>query len=410
MIAEGRQECPRSWLSVGGALGEDQMTIPLRYNLRHLRVRWRTTLVTTVGLALVVGVFVMVMSLARGLRATFLSTGDPKNLLVVRKGSMAESSSQITFDEVRRVKYLEGIVRDEKGEPLASAEMIVLITLERASGGRAHVQVRGISPQSVQLRPGIRIVEGRMFSPGQRECIVSRKVARRFPSCQLGQRFRSGKGHWEVVGTFDAQKSAYDSEIWVDADEAREAFNRSFYGSVLLRPADEATTKALIARIEGDRAMQLRALTEKEYYAEQTKTAAPIQIFGVALALVMSIGAAFSAMNTMYAFVGARTREIGTLRVLGFRPGSIYASFMLEALVIAAIGGALGCVLALPMHGIATGTFNWFTFAEVAFEFRLTPALMALGMAFALVMGVLGGLLPARFAARKPVLEALRAT
>ncbi|MBI2925780.1 MAG: ABC transporter permease [Verrucomicrobia bacterium] len=385
------------------------MRLPLKYNLRHLRVRWRTTLGATLGIALVVAVFVMVMSLARGLRATFLSTGNPKNLLVVRKGSMAESSSQITFDEVRRVKYLDGIVRDDKGDPLASAEIIVLITLERASGGRAHVQVRGISPQSVQLRPGIQVTEGRMFQSGKRECIVSRKVARRFPSCRLSQQFRSGKGNWEVVGIFDAQKSAYDSEIWVDADEAREAFNRSFYGSVLLRPADESASQALIARIEGDRSMQLRALTEKEYYAEQTKTAAPIQIFGAALALVMSIGAAFSAMNTMYAFVGARTREIGTLRVLGFRPGSIYASFMIEALLIATLGGALGCVLALPMHGIATGTFNWSTFAEVAFEFRITPGLMALGMVFALVMGTLGGLLPARFAARKPVLEALRA-
>lgn len=386
------------------------MTIPLKYNLRHLRVRWRATLATTVGLALVVAVFVMVMSLARGLRTTFLSTGDPKNLLVVRKGSMAESSSQITFDEVRRVKYLDGIVRDETGEPLASAEIIVLITLERASGGRAHVQVRGISPQSLRLRPGIRLVEGRMFVPGQRECIVSRQVAGRFPSCRLGQRFRSGKGNWEVVGIFDARKSAYDSEIWVDADEAREAFNRSFYGSVLLRPADEASGQALTARIERDRAMQLRALSEKAYYAEQTKTAAPIQIFGATLALVMSIGAAFAAMNTMYAFVGARTREIGTLRVLGFRAGSIYASFLLEALVIAASGGALGCVLALPMHGLATGTFNWSTFAEVAFEFRVTPGLMALGLTFALGMGVLGGLLPARLAARKPVLDALRAT
>lgn len=385
------------------------MTLPLKYNFRSLHVRWRSTMTAVTGLALTVAVFVLVMALAGGLRSTFLSTGDPRNLLVIRKGALAESSSQITFDEVRRVKYLPGIARNAQDEPLASAEVIVLITLERASGGQAHVQVRGLGPAGSQLRPRIRITAGRMFQPGLRECIVSRNVASRFRNCGLGQTFRSGKHAWTVVGLFDARKTAYDSEIWVDTDEAREAFNRSFYCSIVMRPEDSASAAALIQRIENDKLMRLRVLTEAEYYADQTKTAGPIQWFGICLALIMGIGAVFSAMNTMFATVGARAREIGTLRVLGYRCRSIYFSFMVESLVLALIGGVVGCVLALPLHGLATGTFNWKSFAEVAFEFRITGGLLASGLGFALVMGLLGGFLPARLAARRPMLDALRA-
>lgn len=388
------------------------MRVPLKYNLRHLIVRWRATAATVVFIALVVAVFVMVMSLACGLRATYLSTGDARNLLVIRKGAMAESSSQVTVDEVRRVKFLDGIARSPGArgdEPLASAEMIVLITLQRNSGGKAHVQVRGLGPMGPLLRPNIQVIEGRMFEPGKRECIVSRSVARRFAECGLNREFRSGKHAWKVVGLFDARKTAYDSEIWVDVDEARDAFNRSFYGSIVLRPVDGAAAGRIRERIENDRSMRLRALGETEYFREQTKTAAPIQIFGATLAAIMSIGAAFAAMNTMYASVAARAQEIGTLRVLGFRRRAIYLSFLLEALLVALAGGVLGGALSLPINGLVTGMFNWSTFAEVAFEFRVTAGLLALGLAFALVMGVLGGLLPARWAARRDVLDSLRA-
>jgi putative ABC transport system permease protein len=378
------------------------LKIPLKYNLRHLRVRWTATLVTVVSIALVVMVFVMVMSLARGLRSTFLGTGDDRNLLVLRKGALAESSSQITVEDVKSTRYLEGI-------ELASAEVIVLITLERASGGNAHVQVRGLEPTGLELRPHIKLVEGRLFQRGVRECIVSKKVAKRFNDCRLGGQFRSGKNAWKVVGIFEAAKTAYESEIWADADEVREAFRRSFYCSMTIRPTDTNAAASLIQRIESDRGRQLRALTEAEYYQAQTKTAGPIQVLGACLAAVMSVGAIFSAMNTMYATVGARTREIGTLRVLGFQPGSIYASFLLESLLLSLIGGVIGCLLALPMNGLVTGTFNWSTFAEVAFEFQVMPVLLVAGMLFALVMGALGGLLPARSAARKALLDALRA-
>lgn len=384
------------------------MAVPLKYNLRNLRVRWRATIATALGIALVVAVFVMVMALAQGLKTTYVSTGDARNLLVMRKGSTAESSSQIERSKVRKFKYYEEIARDGKGDPVASPEIIVLIQLDRVGGGNANVIVRGTSSTGLDLRPNLKLIEGRLFQPGLAECIVSRKIAERFMHCRVGETFHAGKKNWRVAGVFDATKTTYESEIWTSADEVREAFNRSFYGSVLLRPKDEAAGAALIKRLEADKDLFVRVLPETEYYKEQTKNAGPIQFMGGFLAVVMSIGAAFAAMNTMYASVGARTREIGTLRVLGFRRRDIYLSFLIEAVLLALVGGVLGCIASLPINGMATGTMSWTTFSEVAFEFRITGELLAKGMTFSLIMGVLGGLLPARVAARKPVLDALR--
>ncbi len=384
-------------------------SIPVTYNLRNIRVRWRTTIATVLGVALVVSVFVMVMALARGLKSTYVQTGDPRNLLVMRRGSTAESSSQIMREEMIRMKYLPGIARDAQDRPYFSPEIIVLIYLNRldAQGG-ANVIVRGMGEMGLAVRPNIVLSEGRMFQSGRRECVVSRRVANRFANCLIGQSFRAGKAEWTVVGIFEAGKSAYESEIWADADEVRDAFNRNFYGSALIRPVDDAASAALVRRIESDRTLSARVLKETDYYKDQTKTAGPIQFMGGFLATIMSIGAAFSAMNTMYAAVGARTREIGTLRVLGFKRRSIYLSFLLESVLLAGLGGVIGCLMSLPLNGVATGTFSWTSFSEVAFEFRITPDLLGKGMMFALVMGVLGGLLPARMAARKPVLVALK--
>ena len=384
------------------------MAIPLKYNLRNLRVRWRATIATALSIALTVAVFVMVMALARGLKATYVNTGDARNLLVMRKGSTAESSSQIERSKVLLFKYDERIARNEYGDQLASPEIIVLIQLDRMDGGNANVLVRGISPIGLQFRPNVKLVEGRLFRPGLAECIVSRKIAARFAHCRVGNTFRAGKRTWLVTGIFDATKTTYESEIWTDADEVREAFSRSFYGSVLLRPQDAAAGAALIKKLEANKELFVRVLPEADYYQEQTKNAGPIQFMGGFLAVIMSIGAAFAAMNTMYAAVGSRTREIGTLRVLGFRRRDIYLSFLIESVMLALVGGALGCLASLPINGMATGTTSWTTFSEVAFEFRITGELLAKGLAFAMVMGVLGGLLPARVAARKPVLDALR--
>ncbi len=385
------------------------MAVPLKYNLRSLRVRWRTTVATTLGVALVVAVFVMVMSLDRGMRSTYINTGDERNVLVLRKGSTAESSSQVSRDEARRIRYVPGVARNAAGEPIASAEIIVLALLERVGGGSANVQVRGIGPIGRELRPSVQIVEGRMFEPGRRECIVSQKIAERFKHCRVGETFRSGKTEMHVAGIFDAKRTAYESEIWMDADECREVFKRDFYGSVLLRPVSVSAAEDIAERLHKDKTLNVKVVTETAYYREQTKSAGLFQFLASFLAVIMSIGAAFSAMNTMYAAVGARTREIGTLRVLGYRRREIYISILIESILLSLIGGVVGCVLSLPMNGLATGTMSQTTFAEVAFEFRITGELLAKGLVFALVMGVLGGLLPARLAARKPVLDALRA-
>jgi putative ABC transport system permease protein len=362
------------------------------------------------GIALVVAVFIFVRALAHGMESTYISTGDERNLIVLRKGSTAESSSQIDREQARRIKYLTGIARDEHDEPLASAEIIVLILLDRIGGtGTANVLVRGISPVALALRPHVQIAEGRMLHPGLHECIVSRRIAERFAHCRVGEGFQSGKTTWHVVGIFDARQSAYESEIWVDADEARSVFNRNFYGSVLLRPASAAAAESLKQRMLADRLLSIKVQTEAAYYREQTQSAGLFQFLAWFLAIIMTIGAVFSAMNTMYAAVGGRTREIGTLRVLGFRRRQIYASFLLESVMLSLSGGALGCLISLLFNFLSTGTFSQTTFAEVAFQFRVTPWMMGAGMLFALVMGVLGGLLPARMAARKPVLDALRA-
>ena len=372
------------------------MALPLKYNLRNLCVRWRSTLATVLGIGLVVMVFIFVRSLGHGMEATYIRTGDPRNLIVLRKGATAESSSQISRDEARRIQYLTGIARDPQGNPICSAEIIVLIILDRATGdGTANVLVRGIGSMAMQLRPQLRLIEGRMLQPGLHACIVSRRISERFKHCRVGDSFQSGKTTWHVVGIFDARQSAYESEIWVDADEARAAFKRSFYGSVLLRPVDAAAAESLKQRMLADRLLSVKVMTETAYYEEQTQSAGFLRFLASFLAVIMSIGAGFAAMNTMYAAVGARTREIGTLRVLGFRRRQIYASILFESDLLSLMGGSFGGLVSLFFNLVSTGTLSA-SFAEVAFQFRVTPAMIADGMGFALVMGVLGGLLPAR--------------
>lgn len=386
------------------------MALPLKYNFRNVFVRWRATLATVMGIALVVAVFVLVQSLAVGLEKTSQNTGDPRNIMIARKGSTAESSSQVTREQFRNILYLPPIERDANGRPLVSADVVVLVNLPRQDGqGEANVTLRGITPQGMRLRPQVRLVKGRWFVPGRREAVVSQKVAQRFTHCDIGQRIKTGATELTIVGWFDGGNTAFDSEIWMDADEARSAFDRENYSSVLARVANTNDAADLIARIESDKRAPLRAEPETAYYSAQTKTAGPIRILGDFLATAMSIGAIFAAMNTMYASVGSRTREIGTLRVLGYRRRSILLGFIVEGVILAAIGGVLGCLLALPLHGYSTGTLSFNTFSEVVFQFRITPQLAAKGVLFAVVVGFLGSLLPSIRASRLPVITALNA-
>ena len=385
------------------------MVLPLTYNVRNVIVRWRATLATVLGIALVVAVFVLVQSLAVGLEKSASNTGDPRNVMIVRKGSTAESSSQVSLQQFQTLRYWPQIARDQNGVPLVSADVVTLISQLRIDGkGEANVSVRGITPMGMFLRPQVKLVAGRWFTPGKREVCVSERLSKRFAHFKIGDSFKTGPNILTVVGKFDGGNSAFDSEVWMNADEARTIFDRESYSSVLVRSTSPAAAREIVARLDQDKRLPLRGDSEVEYYARQTATAMPIRILGNFLATAMSIGAIFAAMNTMYASVGSRTREIGTLRVLGFRRRTILAGFIIEGAILAAIGGALGCLLALPLHGYSTGTMSFNTFSETVFQFRITPMLAAKGIIFAVVVGVIGSLLPAIRAARLPVIAALK--
>lgn len=385
------------------------MLIPLRYNLRSLRVRRITTLVTALGIGLTVTVFIVVMALFEGMRNTFVSTGHPLNLLVIRQGSQTETTSILEREPTDVIRTLEGIATDAEGRPMVSVERMVFINQARRTEGTSNVVIRGLDPMGRALRPQVKLVEGRWFQAGMRELTVSRSIAERFLDCGLGEQLGTGKASWTVVGIFDASQTAYGSEIWTDVNDLGNAFERYNYASVLLRARDPATLRSLADHIANDRRLQLKAAPEMEYFAEQTRAASPIKILGNIIALIMAIGSAFAAMNTMYAAVAARVREIAVLRVLGFSPASVLLSFLVESLILAALGGMLGVLLALPFNGLATGTTNWFSFSEMTFQFRITSGLLWRGMIFSLVMGAAGGLLPAVRAASQPAALALRA-
>jgi putative ABC transport system permease protein len=386
------------------------MALPLKYNVRNVFVRWRSTLATILGIALVVAVYMLVQALAVGLEKSSRSTGDPRNIMIVRKGSTAESSSQVTREQFRLMPYWPQVEKDKDGQPLISADVVILVTLPRRENrGEANVMVRGVAPKGLELRPQVQIVAGRWFDRGKREVVVSRRLAQRFANFEPGGHFRTAGKELTVAGWFDGGGSAFDSEVWMDADEARSIFDRDNYSSVLLRVTDAAGAKSIVDRIESDKRLPLRALTETEYYAAQTMTAKPIRILGDLLAAAMSIGAIFAAMNTMYASVGGRTREIGTLRVLGYRRRTILASFLIEGAILAFIGGLVGCALSFPMHGISTGTMSFESFSEVVFHFRITPMLVVKGLIFSIIVGLFGSLFPAVRAARLPVIAALKA-
>ncbi len=385
------------------------MAIPLKYNIRSVLVRRVSTLLTVLSIALVVAVTIGVMALATGLETALVSTGDPLNILVRHRGADSELSSFVTRDAWQVLRYLPGVKTGSNGEPLASADVVVVINLpRRGSTQGANVTVRGLPPQGVALRPHIRLVAGRMFQPGLREVIVSRRLSERFQQTSLGDRLRFGKGDWTVVGLFDAGQTAFDSEIWTDVNQLASDYNRQFYSSVLLRAVDEAAAREIIARVESERRFNLTAEPETEYFREQTRAAGPIKAMGMFIAFVLGIGACFAAMNTMYAAVTYRTREIATLRVLGFRRWSILLSFVVESVLLALVGGVIGCLLVLPINGVTTGTANWQTFSEIAFAFRVTPRLLLAGMIFAILIGLLGGFFPARQAARQTPALALR--
>jgi putative ABC transport system permease protein len=380
------------------------------YNLRSMIVRKGTAAMTAGGIAMVVAVFVMTLALAQGFRATLVASGSPQNAIVLRKGATAETVSAVMRPDVPLIESLPQIARGPDGRPLASSELVVIIALPRQTDNQpANVPVRGVGPRAFDVRDNMTFVEGRTFTPGTREINVGRLAVGRFKGLTLGSDVRFGAATWTVVGIFTADDAAFESELWGDVDLMMPAFQRNGYQSMTVKLADPSMFDSFKAAIEADPRLYLVPQREQDYYAEQSRPLTTvIRVFGAFVTFILSIGAMFGAMNTMYAAVAYRTREIGTLRALGFSRLRIVTAFLAESVALALVGGVIGCILAIPVHGLSTGTTNFTSFSEVAFKFRITPALMAGGLLFSAVMGAVGGLLPAIRAARIPVARALR--
>jgi putative ABC transport system permease protein len=385
------------------------MSIPLAYNLRNLVVRKTTTVMTALGIGLTVAVLLAVLALVNGLKSTLAATGDPLQIVVLRKGSESEIVSNFTRTQFRDLIFKPGIALGQNGQPLASLEVISVINLSASKGAEgSNTVVRGLQPAGLELRRGVKIVSGRWFEKGRRELVVGKDVAAHHPEAAPGKRMRFGRGDWEIVGVMDAGRGAQASEIWGDLDQVASDLQRmEVLSSALVRASDPVAARALMNSINNDQRLNMNAVAEPEYYEEQTSSAAPIEYIGFFIAIVMALGSGFAAMNTMYAAVARRSREIGTLRVLGFSKGSILVSFFLESVLLSAAGGVLGCLMALPLNGITTRIGNS-NFAETAFDFHVSPGIMLIGIAFAVLLGAVGGLFPASNAARKEILVALR--
>ena len=386
------------------------MAIPISYNLRNMRLRKGLTVMTALGIALTVATAVFLMALVAGLNRAFATTGDPQNVMALRKGSDAEMNGGFSLDTVQTLRSLPGVAKAADGEPLASGELVTIIVLPRKDGtGEVNVTVRGTKPVGIAVRPNIKLVEGRWFSSGQREVVVSKSIHARFANADIGRTMRFGKGDWAIVGVFDSGGSAYDSEIWGDVNQMQADFDRmGGVSSVYLRAVDTATAVALAQRVNDDQRLHLDGVLETEYYAKQTKSGDIIKFIGTFVAFIMAIGSSFAAMNTMYAAVAYRSREIATLRILGFSRFSILTCFVLESLLLSLLGAVAGILMMVPFNGMQTGTQNQSTFSEVVFALHLTPGVVVTAILFAVVMGFIGGLAPAWHASRQEILVALR--
>ena len=381
--------------------------IPLSYNLRSLWQRKVSTFSTAAAIALVVGIFVVVLSLAQGLSVAFVSSGREDQALVLRPNARFELNSSIERSRVRILKVHPLVRRDAEG-PLASAESVVVKLFPLGDGTDTNVTIRGLEATGLRMRPQVKLVQGRWFRPGLSEVVVPRKMQGRFPGMELGRSLRMGGRDWAIVGTFDAGGASYESEVWSDVNDVMQAFKRESYSSLLVRLEGPDRLAAFARAVDEDKRLKLEAVSEKAYFTELTKAGDPIKVLGNLITLILTGAAVFAAMNTMYAAVAGRTKEIGTLRALGFRRREILASFQWEAILLCLAGGLLGSGLALFANGIQTGTTSFETFSDVSFAFTITPGLMAQGLAFSLGMGLLGGFLPAWRASRLPLTEAMR--
>jgi putative ABC transport system permease protein len=387
-------------------------TIPFAYNLESLRARWRSALVAVLGIAGTVAVFIAMLALAKGFRATLVSSGSPENAIVRRAGATSEMDSVIGLDELRALEDYPQVARDDHGAPLSSAEVVVTTALPlRSTGTDATVQIRGVSPGALSVRRQVRLAEGRFFREGLPELVVGRHALDSYSGLELGKKASLGGLDWDVVGVLDGGGSAYDSELWGDVGMVAQVYQRprSIFQSATLRLTSPEALEGLKAAVASDPRLDVQVESEVEYYERESVVVRGMILgLGMLVAGVMGVGAIFGALNTMYGAVAERTREIATLRAIGFSEGAVVSCFVLEALLIAAVGGGLGCLLVLPVNGLTTGTMNWQTFSHLAFAFQVTSPLLLAGVGFALAMGIAGGLPPAIRAARLPAAAALR--
>ncbi len=386
--------------------------IPIPYTLRSLRSRWRSNLVAVAGIAGVVAVFIAMLAMAKGFQATLVESGSPKNAIIMRGGASTEMESVVTKEELRVISDAPQVARDAKNRAMASGEVVVITAFKhKASGSDALGQVRGVTPMALEVHDGVRVALGRFLNPGTAELVAGRNASEMYEGLKLGDRPRFGGLTWTVVGILDAKGSAYDSEVWADNAVLNQTYKRplDIFSSVTVRLAEPSSLKSFKAALAADPRLTVSVQRENEYYASQSRMmTALIKVLGFLVAGVMGVGAVFGAFNTMYLAVSARSREIATLRALGFGPASVVAAFLLESLLLAFAGGVVGCAAAMPLNGVTTSTLNFQSFSQIAFAFRITPGLMAEGVAFALFMGFWGGLLPSLRAARLRVAQALR--
>jgi putative ABC transport system permease protein len=409
------------------------MGVPFKYNLRNLVERKGTTLMTAVGIALTVAVLIVALALTAGLSSVFAGSGNDRQVIVLRTGVDAELTSSITSEAYQIIRQLPGIAAGADGEPLVSPEGLTVVNLPSVDSPEGmNVTVRGMLPVGLTMRD-VKIERGEMFKPGLRQVIVGESIAKRYPEAQLGKQFRFGRGLWTVVGVFSVGESAANSEIWTDLNQMRGDFEQQGGSSSLLvrlteaeatkslevmRPLEKKQKKGqpaipppagtLMASIAGDQRLNAATLGEKEYYASMTQSGEPLQALGFFVAIIMAVGSAFAATNTMYAAVARRTREIGTLRAIGFGRWMILRSFLFESVCLALVGGVIGVLIALPINGLTTGVGSFATFSETAFKFRVGPDVIAKGLLFAVIIGALGGFLPAWSASKKGIVAAMR--
>jgi putative ABC transport system permease protein len=385
------------------------LAIPLKYNIGNLLSRRVSTLMTVLGIGIVIAVMVSMMALYNGVKTAIVSSGSKDNLMVLREGALTEGTSWVTRDAYKIIRALPGIEKSADGNPLVSPELVIIFKLPKKDDPKgSNVNVRGVTPSAFVLRPYIKMVEGRMFRPGVNEVIASRRIHNRFVNLDVGSTFRFGAREWIVVGLFDGANTSFDSEIWTDADYLGLAQKREAYSSLILRPLDQGASVSIAQAIKNDNRLKLQVKSEYQYYADQTQGLLGIIILVSFVTIFMVIGAVLGAMNTMFSAVASRKRELATMRALGFSRRSILLSIIIEAAAISFLGGIAGILLALPVNGISTGTTNFQTFSEVAFNFRISSGVVLFGLGLATIAGIIGGLLPAINAARLPISRALR--